>query len=192
MITICVYCGSRDGARAEYADAARALGGMIGERGWSLVYGGSQVGLMGAIADAVLAAGGRAVGVIPQTLMRREIGHRGLTQLHVVQTMHQRKQMMAERADAFVALPGGIGTMEELFEAWTWRQLGYHAQPIGLLNVNGYYDTLLQFMQRTVEEGFLSPAQMAMIDVEDDPARLLDTLAAKVAGPRAAEDLSKI
>ena len=190
--TICVYCGSRDGAQPQYGDAARTLGRLIGERGWALVYGGGKVGLMGIVADAVLAAGGPVIGVIPQTLVRREVGHRGLTELHVVQTMHERKQMMAERADAFVALPGGIGTLEELFEAWTWRQLGYHDEPIGLLNVGGYYDPLLQFMQRTVDEGFLSPMQMSMIDVDSDASRLLDTLAAKLAAPRGSEDLSKI
>jgi len=189
--TVCVYCGSRDGTQPQYADAARLLGRLIGDRGWRLVYGGGKVGLMGIVADSVLAAGGEVVGVIPETLMRREVGHRGLTELHVVQTMHQRKQMMAERADAFIALPGGIGTLEELFEAWTWRQLGYHDEPIGLLNVGGYYDPLLQFMQRTVDEGFLSPVQMSMIDVDDDASRLLDTLAAKLA-PRGNEDLSKI
>jgi hypothetical protein len=189
--TVCVYCGSRDGVQPQYADAARLLGRLIGERGWRLVYGGGKVGLMGTVADAVLAAGGEVVGVIPETLMRREVGHRGLTELHVVETMHQRKQMMAERADAFIALPGGIGTLEELFEAWTWRQLGYHDAPIGLLNVGGYYDPLLQFMQRTVDEGFLGPVQMSMIDVDDDTSRLLDTLAAKLV-PRGSEDLSKI
>ena len=190
--TICVYCGSREGAQPQHADAARTLGRLIGERGWRLVYGGGKVGLMGIVADAVLAAGGEVIGVIPDTLMRREVGHRGLTELHVVQTMHQRKQMMAERADAFIALPGGIGTLEELFEAWTWRQLGYHDEPIGLLNVGGYYDPLLQFMQCTVDEGFLSPAQLSMIDVDDDASRLLDTLAAKLAVPRGGEDLSRI
>jgi hypothetical protein len=190
--TICVYCGSREGTQPQHADAARALGRLIGERGWRLVYGGGKVGLMGIVADAVLAAGGEVIGVIPETLMRREVGHRGLTELHVVQTMHQRKQMMAERADAFIALPGGIGTLEELFEAWTWRQLGYHEEPIGLLNVGGYYDPLLQFMQCTVDEGFLSPVQMSMIDVDDDASRLLDTLAAKLAVPRGGEDLSRI
>ncbi|HEY2976804.1 MAG TPA: TIGR00730 family Rossman fold protein [Burkholderiaceae bacterium] len=190
--TICVYCGSREGTQPQHADAARTLGRLIGQRGWQLVYGGGKVGLMGIVADAVLAAGGEVIGVIPETLMRREVGHRGLTELHVVQTMHQRKQMMAERADAFIALPGGIGTLEELFEAWTWRQLGYHNEPIGLLNVGGYYDPLLQFMQRTVEEGFLSPVQMSMIDVDDDASRLLDTLAAKLALPRGGEDLSRI
>jgi uncharacterized protein (TIGR00730 family) len=189
--TVCVYCGSRDGAQPIYANAARTLGRLIGERGWQLVYGGGKVGLMGIVADAVLAAGGEVIGVIPDSLMRREVGHRGLTELHVVQTMHQRKQMMAERADAFIALPGGIGTLEELFETWTWRQLGYHAEPIGLLNVGGYYDMLLEFMQRTVDDGFLGVEQMSMIDVDDDPARLLDAIAAKLP-PHGGEDLTAI
>ena len=144
--SICVYCGSRHGSQSAYADAAQALGRSIGERGWQLVYGGGKVGLMGEVADAALSAGGRVVGVIPESLQRREVGHDGLDGLHVVPTMHLRKQMMAERADAFVALPGGIGTLEELYEVWTWRQLGYHNQPIGLLNTAGYYDSLLRFM----------------------------------------------
>ena len=142
-ISLCVYCGSRPGDLPAYADAARAVGTEIGRRGWQLVYGGGRAGLMGVVADAALAAGAAVVGVIPQSLMVRELGHAGLTELHVVDTMHQRKTMMAERSDAFLALPGGIGTFEELFEVWTWRQLGYHDQPIGLLNVAGYYDPLL-------------------------------------------------
>jgi uncharacterized protein (TIGR00730 family) len=175
--SVCVYCGSRHGNRPSYTAAARALGEAIGNRGWQLVYGGGKVGLMGEVADATLAAGGRVVGVIPDSLMRREVGHAGLHELHVVPTMHQRKQMMAERADAFIALPGGIGTLEELYEVWTWRQLGYHASPIGLLNVDGYYDELLRFMRRTVDEGFLSAEQMAAVRVGDDAARLLLDLA---------------
>jgi uncharacterized protein (TIGR00730 family) len=176
--SVCVYCGSRHGARPAYTEAARALGSAIGARGWQLVYGGGNVGLMGEVADAVLAAGGRVVGVIPESLMQREVGHTGLTELHVVPNMHQRKQMMAERADAFIALPGGIGTLEELYEVWTWRQLGYHRQPIGLINVDGFYDTLLAFMQQTVDEGFLSAAQLAAVEVGTDPVDLLLKLAA--------------
>jgi uncharacterized protein (TIGR00730 family) len=175
--SVCVYCGSRHGARAAYTEAARALGTAIGARGWQLVYGGGKVGLMGEVADATLAAGGRVIGVIPETLMRREVGHAGLSELHVVPTMHQRKQMMAERADAFIALPGGIGTLEELYEVWTWRQLGYHDQPIGLLNTEGYYSGLLQFMQHTVAEGFLSASQQAVLLVATDPQALLLELA---------------
>lgn len=190
--SVCVYCGSRHGARPEYAEAARALGRAIGERGWQLVYGGGAVGLMGEVADAVLAAGGRVVGVIPDTLMKREVGHRGLHELHVVPTMHLRKQMMAERADAFVALPGGIGTLEELYEVWTWRQLGYHDQPIGLLNVAGYFDGLLRFMQTSVDEGFLAPAQQQVLQVGSDAVELLQRLAAQARRSCSADDYSRV
>ena len=191
-LSICVYCGSRPGARPQYVEAAQRLGRLIGERGWRLVYGGGKVGLMGTVADAVLAAGGDVVGVIPETLMRREVGHRGLTELHVVQTMHQRKQMMAERADAFVALAGGIGTLEELFEVWTWRQLGYHDQPIGLLNTEGYYDKLLAFMSDTVNEGFLTEQQMSSIDVDMNEESLLQTMERKVRAAGGADDYSRV
>ena len=174
--SICVYCGSRHGAKAAYAERARELGTAIGERGWQLVYGGGKVGLMGEVADAVMAAGGRVIGVIPESLMRLEVGHHGLDELHVVANMHVRKQMMAERADALIALPGGIGTLEELYEVWTWRQLGYHHKPLGLLNVEGYFDALLQFMRGTVEEGFLSQAQFSALQIDDDAVRLLTHL----------------
>jgi hypothetical protein len=170
---VCVYCGSRHGAKPSYTEAARALGTAIGARSWQLVYGGGKVGLMGEVADATLAAGGRVVGVIPESLQRLEVGHLGLHELHVVPTMHIRKQMMAERAKAFIAMPGGIGTLEELYEVWTWRQLGYHAQPIGLLNVDGYFDDLLRFMDRTVSEGFLSESQRNNLIVCADPENLL-------------------
>jgi uncharacterized protein (TIGR00730 family) len=175
--SLCVYCGSRSGTDPAHEAAARRVGTLIGERGWRLVYGGGRAGLMGVVADATLAAGGTAVGVIPQALMTRELGHPGLTELHVVDTMHQRKQMMAERASAFLALPGGIGTFEELFEVWTWRQLGYHDQPIGLLNVAGYYDDLLAFLAKTIDSGFLSTAQHELLNVGDDAATLLTQLA---------------
>jgi uncharacterized protein (TIGR00730 family) len=175
-LRVVVYCGSRAGLRESYRAAARALGRAIGERGWQLVYGGGRVGLMGEVAEATLAAGGRAVGVITEALMQREVGHSGLHELHIVGTMHQRKQMMAERADLFVALPGGIGTLEELYETWTWRQLGYHARPIGLLNVEGYYDALLEFMDHTVAEGFLAREQRRTLCVGTDPVALLDAL----------------
>ena len=191
-LTICVYCGSRHGVRPAYAAAARALGEAIGQRGWSLVYGGGKVGLMGTVADATLAAGGRVVGVIPESLKNLEVGHTGLQELHVVPTMHVRKQMMAERADLFIALPGGIGTLEELYEVWTWRQLSYHDKPFGLLNVEGYYDALLRFMQHSVDEGFLSASQHANLRVEADPIRLLQALAAEARGAVAADDFSKI
>ena len=176
--SLCVYCGSRHGRANAYREAAERLGQHIGQQGWQLVYGGGNVGLMGVVADAALAAGARVVGVIPRTLMEREVGHPGLHEQHVVQTMHQRKQMMAERADAFLALPGGIGTLEELYEVWTWRQLGYHDQPIGLLNVNGYYDALLAFMGRAVDDGFLGTEQMALVSVDKDPAALAERLRA--------------
>jgi len=174
--SLCVYCGSRHGASAAFRQAAAAVGAEIGRRGWQLVYGGGNVGLMGVAADAALATGARVVGVIPRTLMEREVGHLGLHEQHVVDSMHQRKQMMAERANAFVALPGGIGTLDELFEIWTWRQLGFHDQPIGLLNVEGYYDTLLAFLRRAVDEGFLAAAQLAHLEVGTDPVELLGRL----------------
>jgi uncharacterized protein (TIGR00730 family) len=192
LFTLCVYCGSRFGARPSYRDAAQALGRTIGDRGWQLVYGGGKVGLMGVVADAALAAGARVIGVIPESLQQREVGHRGLHELHVVPTMHQRKQMMAERASAFVALPGGIGTLEELYEVWTWRQLGYHDQPIGLVNVDGYYDELLAFMERTVSEGFLSAEQHAGLLVERDPLALLDALALAARAAPGSDDYSKV
>lgn len=176
--SICVYCGSRPGAEAAYAEAAKEIGRAIGERGWQLVYGGGKAGLMGMVADAALAAGAPVVGVIPQSLMDREVGHRGLSELNVVQTMHERKLMMAERSDAFVALPGGIGTFEELFEVWSWRQLGYHDKPLGLLNVQGYYDALLDFMDRTVRQGFVTPPQHDLLQVDSDATALLDRIAA--------------
>jgi len=175
--SLCVYCGSRHGARPAYTAAAQALGEALGRQRWQLVYGGGKVGLMGEVADATRAAGGRVVGVIPEALMQREVGHGGLDELHVVPTMHLRKQKMAERAHAFLALPGGIGTLEEFFEVWTWRQLGYHDQPIGLLNVEGFYDGLVAFLRRTVDEGFLSPQQMGGIHVDTDPVALLERLA---------------
>ncbi len=178
-LSVAVYCGSRHGEKPAYTQAARALGHAIGERGWQLVYGGGKVGLMGEVADATLGAGGRVVGVIPEALMQREVGHHGLTELHVVPTMHQRKQIMAERADLFIALPGGIGTLEELYEVWTWYQLAYHQKPIGLLNTAGYYDALLSFMQHTVAEGFLSAPQAAVLQVHTEPQALLLQLAAQ-------------
>lgn len=173
---VCVFCGSRHGRLAAYTEAARALGAAIGRRGWQLVYGGGRVGLMGEVADATLAAGGTAIGVITEALLRREVGHRGLSELLVVQTMHERKQQMAERADIFIALPGGIGTMEELYEVWTWRQLGYHDRPVGLVNVAGYYDAFLRSCEQMVTEGFLSEEQRAVLVTDDDIERLLRSL----------------
>jgi hypothetical protein len=191
-LSLCVYCGSRPGGEPAFHAAARALGTAIGRRGWQLVYGGGRAGLMGMVADATLAAGGRAVGVIPASLMKRELGHAGLHELHVVETMHQRKQLMAERADAFLALPGGIGTFEELFEVWTWRQLGYHDKPVGLLNAAGYYDALLQFLAHTERSGFVDPSQRALLQVATDPDTLLDTLAAQASRATQPDDYRRI
>ncbi len=188
---LCVYCGSRPGVRPGYAALARRLGTSIGRRGWRLVYGGGRAGLMGIVADAALAAGASVVGVIPQSLMRREVGHAGLTELHVVQTMHERKTLMAERADAFVALPGGIGTLEELFEVWSWRHLGYHARPLGLLDAEGYWQPLLAFLQRTLAEGFVNAEQLGMLRVDDDVDALLDALSG-LAPEAAASDFGRI
>jgi uncharacterized protein (TIGR00730 family) len=190
--SLCVYCGSRAGNREDYAQAAVEVGQEIGRRGWQLVYGGGNVGLMGLVADATLRHGGRVVGVIPRTLFEREVAHSNLHEQFVVDTMHQRKQMMAERADAFLAMPGGIGTLEELYEVWTWRHLGYHDQPIGLLNVAGFYDTLLDFMRRTVDEGFLSASQMQTLHTGAQPGELLDTLHRQAASATRAEDLRRI
>ena len=170
VMSVAIYCGSRFGDAPGYAQAARTLGRLLAERGDSVVYGGGRVGLMGAVADAALAARGRVIGVIPQALMDREVGHAGLTELHVVQTMHERKQLMAERADAFIALPGGIGTLEEIYEVWSWQQLGYHDKPVALLNVDGYYDALLQFMRVSHERGFVSSPQYHALLVDDDPS----------------------
>lgn len=177
MQSLCVYCGSRNGADPLFVDNARSMGTEIARRGWTLVYGGGSVGLMRATADAVLAAGGRAVGVIPHLLMEREVGHRGLTELHVVDNMHQRKQKMADLADGFVALPGGVGTLEELFEVWTWSQLGYHRKPIGLLNAGGYYDPLLDFLAQMERQDFVATSTRELLIVDADPAALCGRLA---------------
>jgi uncharacterized protein (TIGR00730 family) len=177
--SICVFCGSSNGIRAGYETAARAFGQSAARRGIRLVYGGASVGLMGAMADAALHAGGEVVGVIPRQLVDREIAHRGLTTLHVVDTMHERKAMMADLSDAFVALPGGLGTLEELFEVWTWGMLGLHEKPYGILNVDGYYSPLIRFLDHARDEGFVRSAQRAMLVVEDDTTRLLDALASR-------------
>ena len=175
---LCVFCGSNFGARPVYAQAARALAAALAERGIALVFGGSSVGLMGALADAMLAAGGDAIGIIPQRLVDKEVAHRGLTEQHVVGSMHERKAMMADLSDGFVALPGGIGTLEELFEVWTWGQLGYHRKPFGLLDAGGYYDALGAFLDQSVAEGFLRPEHRGMLLVETSPHALLDRFAA--------------
>lgn len=174
--SVCVYCGSREGADPAFARAAQRTGQWIGALGGQLVYGGGNAGLMGIVAQATLAAGGTVVGVIPQSLVDRELANTACTELHVVQTMHERKRLMAERADAFLALPGGIGTFEEFFEVWTWRQLGYHDKPIGLLDVAGHYTPLIDFLRQTVARGFLSDAQMALVRVGEEPCSLLAEL----------------
>jgi len=191
-LSLCVYCGSRAGDSPTYAAAARELGTLIGRAGGRLVYGGGRVGLMGLVADATLAAGGRVLGVIPQALMEREAGHHGLTELVVVQTMHERKQRMAEAADAFLALPGGIGTLEELYEMWSWQQLGYHDKPVALLNVDGYYDALLAFMAGARDRGFVSAAQHDALIVDEDLPRLVQRIADAAARATAPDDYSRL
>jgi len=173
---ICVFCGSTSGRRAEFADAARALGAEMARRGIGLVNGGGHVGLMGAVADGVLAAGGEAIGVIPRALMDRELGHRGMTELRVVETMHERKALMAELSDGFAALPGGIGTLEELFEAWTWSGLGIHRKPVGVLDVSGYWEPLLAMGDRMVAEGFLPEHLRTSLLVAREPGALLSAM----------------
>jgi len=175
---VCVYCGSNAGVRPAYAEAARRLGGLLGARGVGLVYGGGNVGLMGVLADAALAAGAEVIGVIPQGLVDRELGHQGVTELRIVRTMHERKALMADLADAFVALPGGLGTLDELFEVWTWAQLGLHGKPIGLLEVDGFFAPLVAYLDHATSEGFVRAEQRAMVVVEDDAARLLERFAA--------------
>lgn len=176
MKRICVFCGSSPGARPSYRAAAERLGAAIAKRGLGLVYGGAHVGLMGAIADAALAQGGEVIGVLPRALEARELAHRGLSELQVVDSMHARKARMAELSSAFVALPGGIGTLEETFEAWTWTQLGLHAKPCALLDVDGYYAPLQRFLDAAVAERFVRTEHRAMLLVEEDPERLLDAL----------------
>lgn len=176
MKAVCVYCGSATGARPVYAEAARAFGRALVENDLSLVYGGGRVGLMGLIADEVLAAGGRAVGVIPELLLAKEVGHTDLTELHVVPDMHERKKKMADLSDAFVAMPGGVGTFEEFFEVYTWAQLGYHQKPVGLLDVNGYYDPLMAMLRHTVEEGFMREAYLDFIQVAAEPGEMIAKL----------------
>jgi len=178
MRRVCVFCGSSQGARACYADAARALGTVLARGQIGLVYGGGRVGLMGVLADTVLAAGGEVVGVIPEAMVPKELAHEGLTVLHIVGSMHERKACMAELADAFVALPGGYGTFEEFCEIVTWAQLGLHRKPCGLLNVDGYYDRLLALFDHAVAEQFVRPAHRSLVLEERDPERLLLRLAA--------------
>ena len=177
MRRICVYCGSSNGRNPAYRVAAEQLGLVLAERGIGLVYGGASVGVMGAIADAVLAAGGEATGVIPRALAHKEVAHDGLSELHVVESMHERKALMAELSDGFVALPGGWGTLEEIFEALTWAQLGFHAKPCGLLNCAGYFTALHEFLEHAMNEQFVRAEFRPMIITEDDPKALLDRFA---------------
>lgn len=174
--SICVYCGSRNGISPIYTQVAQEVGHWIGSHQGQLVYGGGENGLMGLVAKSTMEAGGRVVGIIPTALQTKEKPRIACDELHVVDTMHERKQMMAQRADVFIALPGGIGTFEEFFEIWTWRQLGYHDKPIGLLNTEGYYDGLLAFAKSSVEQGFLSDAQMSLIKTASQASELLRTL----------------
>ena len=174
--SICVYCGSRPGTNPQFTEVAKAVGRWIGERGGQLVYGGGRSGLMGVVAEATQQADGRVIGIIPQALVDKELANQACDELHIVKNMHERKAMMAERSDVFVALPGGIGTFEELFEVWTWRQLGYHDKPIGILNVDGYYDTMLQFLQSCVSSEFMGEWQMGLIESGSDTNALLQNL----------------
>ena len=169
-----MYCGSSSGRLESYTLAARALALSLVNRNLTLVYGGASIGIMGTVADYVLELGGQVVGVIPKALAHKEVAHDNLTELHVTQSMHERKMLMAELADGFVALPGGIGTLEELFEIWTWAQLGFHNKPCGVLNVAGYYDALVQFMEHVLAEQFVKPHHHAMLIVESEPDKLLD------------------
>jgi len=177
MKRVCVYCGSSVGNNPIYRDVAVAMGSLLAKKKIALVYGGGHVGLMGVIADAVLAAGGEAIGVIPQSLADREIAHGGLTDLRIVDSMHTRKAMMADLSDAFIAMPGGVGTFEEFFEAITWTQLGLHRKPCGLLNAGGFYTPLVAFIDQAVSEGFIKPIHRSMMVVDDNPERLINTLA---------------
>jgi uncharacterized protein (TIGR00730 family) len=177
MQRICVFCGSNAGRRPAYAEAAADLGRLLARRGLELVYGGGRVGLMGVVADAALAAGGKVIGVIPDTLVERELGHTGLDDLRVVGSMHERKALMAELADGFIALPGGVGTLDELFEIWTWAQIGLHAKPLGFLDVEGYYAELHVFLDHMQAEGFVKPRHRAMVAVTKDAGELLDRFA---------------
>ncbi len=174
MRSLCVFCGSNAGARDLYVKAAQDVGRAAAERGLRLVYGGASVGLMGALADAALAAGGEVVGVMPRALIEREIEHKGLTELHEVGSMHERKALMSDLSDAFLALPGGAGTLEEVFEVWTWAQLGHHRKPVGLLNAGGYFDLLIAFLDHQARERFMRPEHRNMLMAEDRAEGILD------------------
>ena len=173
MKSICVYCGSNPGNRPEYLEAAKALGKTLAANKITLVYGGAKIGIMGCIADTVLAEGGEVIGVMPQSLVDREVAHPGLTRLEVVSSMHERKALMAKLSDGFIAMPGGIGTLEEIFEVLTWAQLGFHRKPCGLLNIQGYYDHLSTFLDHVTEEGFVRDVHRAMLQVESAPEEMI-------------------
>jgi len=181
MKSICVYCGSSPGRTETYSKAARHLGRALAKRGIKLVYGGASVGIMGVLADAVLEYGGQAVGVIPEALVKKEVAHHHLSELHVTGSMHERKMLMAELSDGFIALPGGIGTLEEIFEIWTWAQLGFHKKPFGMLNIDGYYDSLITFLDHTVAEQFVKQSHRSMLMFEKDSEALLDRLSCYMA-----------
>jgi uncharacterized protein (TIGR00730 family) len=178
MKAVCVFCGSSSGIDPAYSEAARATGSAVAGAGLRLIYGGGRVGLMGSLADAALEAGGQVIGIIPRALAESEISHQGLSELQLVETMHERKGRMAQLADAFVALPGGAGTLEEIFEQWTWAQLGVHGKPCGFLNVKGYFDPLLEMIGRMTTEQFVRPEYASMLVVETEPERLLARFAA--------------
>ena len=180
MKRICVFCGSSTGTLPIYRETALTVGRLLAERDIAVVYGGGHVGLMGAVADGALQAGGKVTGIIPRSLMERELGHDGLTDLHVVGTMHERKAMMAEMSDAFIALPGGFGTYEEFFEVVTWSQLGVHRKPCGLLNLNGFYDALLALCDHATAQGFIRTVDRALVIADSDPKRLIETIASTV------------
>jgi len=188
MKRLAVYCGSASPADPVYIESARAIGRTLAERGIGVVYGGGRLGLMGAVADGALAAGGEVIGIIPTALVNAEVAHKGLTELHVVDTMHQRKQAFTDLADGFINLPGGTGTMDELWEALSWAQIGYHAKPVGLLNVAGYYDHLIAFVAKMGEVGFLRPQHQNILIVDDT----LDGLLAKMAAHEPVETITKM
>ncbi len=186
MKNICIYCGSATGTRPEYAEAARQVGRILADRGVGLVYGGGRVGLMGTVADAVLEGGGRVIGVIPDQLATAEVAHDGLTELHVVADMHERKALMADRADGFLTLPGGIGTFEEFFETLSWAALKLHQKPMGILNVAGYFDPMLAMLDHAVAEGFLRAKHLGLLLISEDPEKLVADMLERVqpADPR--------
>ena len=176
MNRICVFCGSKTGTNPLFLKTAVELGRVLAQRGLGLVYGGASIGLMGAVADSVMGCGGRVVGVIPEAMATKEVAHEGLSEMHVVSSMHERKSMMARLADGFVALPGGFGSFEELLEMITWAQLGIHRKPVAILNVSGYYDPLIQLFERAIEEGFIKPRNRQLVVVKQEPDELLETL----------------